>query len=562
LARPPAGGTKTRVDYSTFSEVSVKYQTDFLVIGSGIAGLTFARKAAKVGSVALVTKKGSVDANTNYAQGGIAGVFDPDDDPALHVKDTLDSGDGLCHSEVVGTVVREGPPLIRELAEMGVRFNPDPTDPACFDLHLEGGHCRRRVVHAADATGRAVEECLVAEAEHAPGVTIFENHMAVDLITQTKLVSRGLTTTKTKQYCWGAYVLDENSGEVHTFIARVTVLATGGAGMVYLHTTNPDIATGDGPAIAYRAGAAVANMEFVQFHPTTLYHPGANNFLISEAVRGEGARLVDARGRAFMAEYSPQKDLATRDTVARAIDAELKRTGQPCVYLDITHRPADILVSRFPNIHKKLMSFGIDMTARPIPVVPAAHYMCGGVVTDLMGQSTLPGLCAIGEAASTGLHGANRLASNSLLEALVFAHRAAAGAIKGLDEARQRKLPPVPEWNPGGATDIDEAVIIAHNWDEIRRLMWNYVGIVRTDKRLARAARRIKLIQDEINEYYWDFRLTPELLELRNLALVAELIVGCAQRRRESRGLHYNLDHPGRDDAKYRQDTVLTRDNP
>ncbi len=540
----------------------MKYETDFLVIGSGIAGLTLARKASRFGSVALVTKKGSVDANTNYAQGGIAGVFDPEDDLALHVQDTLTSGDGLCHPEVVETVVREGPPLIRELAGMGVRFNLKPGDPTCFDLHLEGGHCRRRVVHAADATGRAVEECLVAEAEHSPGVTIFENHMAVDLITQTKLVSRGLTTTNAEQYCWGAYVLDENSGEVHTFIARFTILATGGAGMVYLHTTNPDIASGDGPAIAFRAGAAVANMEFVQFHPTSLYHPGANNFLISEAVRGEGGRLVDADGRAFMEKYSPQKDLATRDTVARAIDAELKRTGQKCVFLDITRRPAEFLIARFPNIHHKLLSFGIDLTTQPIPVVPAAHYMCGGVQTDIFGQSTLPGLYVVGEAASTGLHGANRLASNSLLEALVFAHRAATHAVERLPAARQKRLPPVPEWNPGGATDIDEAVVIAHNWDEIRRLMWNYVGIVRTDKRLARAARRIKLIQDEINEYYWDFRLTTELLELRNLALVAELIVRCARRRQESRGLHYNLDHPDRNDRKFRQDTVLTRSNP
>jgi L-aspartate oxidase len=540
----------------------VKYETDFLVIGSGIAGLTLARKVSRFGSVALVTKKGSVDANTNYAQGGIAGVFDPEDDPSLHVKDTLASGDGLCHAEVVEMVVREGPPLIRELAQMGVRFNLNPGDPACFDLHLEGGHCRRRVVHAADATGRAVEECLVAEAEHCPGVTIFENHMVVDLITQTKLVSRGLTTTNAEQYCWGAYVLDETSGEVHTFIARFTVLATGGAGMVYLHTTNPAIATGDGPAIAYRAGAAVANMEFVQFHPTSLYHPGANNYLISEAVRGEGGRLVDASGRAFMEKYSPKKDLATRDTVARAIDAELKRTGQKCVFLDITHRPAEFLIARFPNIHQKLLSFGIDLTTQPIPVVPAAHYMCGGVQTDIFGQSTLPGLYVVGEAASTGLHGANRLASNSLLEALVFAHRAAAHVVERLPAARQKRLPLVPEWNPGGAIDIDEAVVIAHNWDEIRRLMWSYVGIVRTDKRLARATRRIKLIQDEINEYYWDFRLTSDLLELRNLALVAELIVRCARRRQESRGLHYNLDHPDRDDQRFSQDTVLTRINP
>ncbi|MBU1742023.1 MAG: FAD-binding protein, partial [Proteobacteria bacterium] len=311
----------------------MNYETDFLVIGSGMAGLTFAIKAAQVGRVVLVTKKGSLDANTNYAQGGIAGVFDPDDDFSLHIQDTLASGDGLCEARVVETVVREGPPLIRELVSFGVRFNQDPRDPACFDLHLEGGHCRRRVVHAADATGRVVEEALLSQAHRTPDLTILENHMAVDLITHTKLVSRGLVTTNAEQYCWGAYVLDEVSAEVHTFLARFTVLATGGAGMVYLHTTNPDIATGDGPAIAYRAGAAVANMEFVQFHPTTLYHPQAKNFLISEAVRGEGGVLVDAQGNAFMAEYSPQKDLATRDTVARAIDAELKRTGQDCVYL-------------------------------------------------------------------------------------------------------------------------------------------------------------------------------------------------------------------------------------
>jgi len=540
----------------------VNHETDFLVIGSGMAGLTFAIKAARVGRVVLVTKKGSLDANTNYAQGGIAGVFDPDDDFGLHIQDTLASGDGLCDEKVVDTVVREGPPLIRELVSFGVQFNRDPQDPACFDLHLEGGHCRRRVVHAADATGRVVEEALVDQAQRSPGLTILENHMAVDLITHTKLVSRGLVTTNAEQYCWGAYVLDEDSGEVHTFLARFTVLATGGAGMVYLHTTNPDIATGDGPAIAYRAGAAVANMEFVQFHPTTLYHPQAKNFLISEAVRGEGGVLVDAQGNAFMAKYSPQKDLATRDTVARAIDAELKRTGEDCVFLDISHRPALVLTSRFPNIHRKLMSYGIDMTAQPIPVVPAAHYLCGGVRADLFGRTTLPGLYVVGEAACTGLHGANRLASNSLLEALVFAHRAADHTADRLAKARERRVPPVPEWNPGGATDIDEAVVIAHNWDEIRRLMWNYVAIVRTDKRLARARRRIKLIQDEINEYYWDFRLTRELLELRNLALVAELIVRSARRRRESRGLHYNLDHPQRNDEEFRKDTVLTRKNP
>lgn len=530
--------------------------TDFLVIGSGIAGLSFALEAAKWGKVAVVTKKEKMEGSTNYAQGGIASVFDPEDSLELHVKDTLDSGDGLCREDVVRMVVRDGPERVRELISMGVNFTRSASNEA-LDLGREGGHSRRRIVHTKDLTGREVERALLERAEENERITIYENHMAVDLITKTKLIRRGIITSETRESCWGAYVLSVDQDEVITFLAKVTVLATGGAGKVYLYTSNPDIATGDGVAIGYRAGVKAANMEFVQFHPTCLYHPLAKNFLISEAVRGEGGVLVDKQGRRFMADYHPLKDLAFRDIVARSIDMELKKSGDECVYLDITHKPADFVKNRFPHIYETCLGYQIDITKEPIPVVPAAHYMCGGLLTDENGLTNLENLYAVGEVACTGLHGANRLASNSLLEALVYARRAVDHAAGVLAEKGSRPFPTAPKWDPGSATDSEESVVVTHNWDEIRRFMWNYVGIVRTNKRLARAKTRVEIIQDEIKEYYWNFLVTRDLLELRNLAQVAELIISCASLRKESRGLQFNLDYPEKDDKHWRRDTVV-----
>jgi len=531
--------------------------TDYLVIGSGIAGLSFALQAAESGKVVVVTKKDKMEGSTNYAQGGIASVFDPEDSFDLHVKDTLQSGDGLSHEDIVKDVVHEGPRRIQELISMGVHFSHTRKGRDELDLGREGGHSKRRIVHTKDLTGHEVERILLARAGEHQNIEILENHMAVDLITKSKLIRRGIITSETSETCWGAYVLNVDDGNVITFLSRITVLSTGGAGKVYLYTSNPDIATGDGVAIGYRSGVKAANMEFVQFHPTCLYHPLAKNFLISEAVRGEGGILLDQKGNRFMEHYHPLKDLAFRDVVARSIDMELKKSGDECVYLDISHRDAGFIKDRFPHIYETCLKFQIDITRTPIPVVPAAHYMCGGLLTDDHGRTNLANLYAIGEVACTGLHGANRLASNSLLEALVFARRSALKSAEELEEGKDKPLPKAPRWDPGTATDSEELVVVSHNWEEIRRFMWNYVGIVRTNKRLARAKARIETIQDEIREYYWNFLVTQDLLELRNIAMVAELIIRCASLRKESRGLHYNLDYPARDDEHWKQDTVI-----
>jgi L-aspartate oxidase len=526
---------------------------DYVVVGSGIAGLTFALRASEKGSVAIVTKKSRADSNTAWAQGGIACVTSNEDSVALHVRDTIIAGDALCNEEVVRSIVSEGPERIAELVALGMHFDERTTPEGTRepDLGREGGHSKRRILHAKDATGFEIEKTLLSAVEAHPSITVLENHMAVDLITTGKL---GYAM---QDSCVGLYVLNEASGEVETLRSDVTILATGGCGRVYLYTTNPDIATGDGVAMAWRAGAAISNMEFMQFHPTCLYHPKAKSFLITEAVRGEGGILTDGKGRRFMGKYDERLELAPRDIVARAIDAEMKRTGTPCVYLDISHKPAEFIRERFPTIHDTCLGLGIDITSQPIPVVPAAHYQCGGVKTDMNGETTLRGLYAVGEAASTGLHGANRLASNSLLEALVMAHRAEAKASR--NHHHQGTEITLPEWRPGKVQDVDELVVIYHNWDEIRRLMWDYVGIVRTDKRLQRAATRLRNLQNEIQEFYWNFKITADLLELRNLATAASLIVDCAISRKESRGLHYTLDYPGHDDEKFLHDTLLRR---
>jgi len=535
----------------------MEIKSDYLVIGSGIAGLSFSLKAALKGSVTIVTKKETMDTSTNYAQGGIASVLGPNDSFDLHIKDTLESGAGLCNEQVVRMVVTNGPDMIKELISLGVNFSHNKIQADTLDLTKEGGHSRRRIVHTKDLTGQEVERALIYNVEKNDNIQIYENHMVIDLITTSKFIKRGLSTNETKETCWGAYVLDIITGEVRIFLSRVIVLATGGAGKVYLYTSNPDIATGDGVAIGYRAGAKVANMEFVQFHPTCLYHPIEKNFLISESVRGEGGRLINKKGDHFMEHYHPLKDLALRDVVARSIDAELKKSGDECVYLDISHRSRDFIKSRFPNIYMKCLELNIDITKEPIPVVPAAHYMCGGITTDTQGRTNITNLYAIGEVACTGLHGANRLASNSLLEALVFSQSAFEDSAKIITDTDDYKFPSIPLWDTGSATDSDESVVVSHNWDEVRRMMWNYVGIVRTDKRLVRAMRRIKNIQQEIKDYYWDFIITRNLLELRNLAEVAELIITSASMRKESRGLHYNLDYLERDNTNWCHDTLI-----
>jgi L-aspartate oxidase len=541
------------------------YKTDFLVIGGGVAGLMFALKVAPLGNVTLITKKKIDDSNTNLAQGGIATVLDTVSDSfESHIQDTMEAGDGLPDPQVAEQVVKNGPARIQELVDLGVQFNASESaagksDLSTLDLCREGGHSHNRIVHAQDMTGRELQRVLTDKVRATPAITVLEEHVAIDLITRSTRIKRGMVTTSHEEVCCGAYVLDTDTGKVKTFAAKITLLATGGSGKVYLYTSNPDVATGDGIAMAYRAGATVANLEFVQFHPTCLYHPDAKNFLISEAVRGEGGILIDTRGKAFMERYDPLKDLACRDVVARAIDSELKKSGDDSVFLDITHLSADHIKKRFPNLYAKCLTFGIDMTRDPIPVVPAAHYMCGGVATDLNGVTDIKGLYAVGETACTGLHGANRLASNSLLEALVFADTAAKQAEIDLTTVDIRWEEDLPAWDEVGTTGSDEVIMVSHNWDEIRRLMWNYVGIVRSNKRLDRAQRRIDIIQDEINKYYWDFKIDCGLIELRNIANVAELIVKCAQYRHESRGLHYSIDYPERDDAHWKRDTLIRR---
>ena len=531
---------------------------DVLILGSGIGGLMLALRLAEHARVRVLTKKRADDSNTNWAQGGIAAVFDPADSFARHEADTLACGAGLCDREVVRTVVREAPERVRELAALGVAFNQAGRG---FELGREGGHSRRRIVHASDFTGRAIETALLERARAHPNIVLEENQLAVDLILDSRLTARRRRAPGRdgagRDACWGAYVMDRESHRLRPVTARATVLATGGCGKVYLYTTNPDVATGDGLAMAYRAGAVVESLEFVQFHPTCLYHAAARTFLISEAVRGEGAVLRTLDGERFMPRVHPLAELAPRDVVARAIDREMKRRGDPHVWLDLSHVPAARVRKRFPNIAARLLELGLDLTKDPIPVVPAAHYMCGGIRATLGGRTSLAGLFAIGEVACTGLHGANRLASNSLLEALVGAHRAA-GEVRARLSAVQR-APRAEAWRAVGTRPPREAVVSDHNWDSVRRVMWDLVGIVRSDERLAFAARRLRLLAEEIERDYERLRLSPDLVELRNIALVGSLIVSCAMRRRESRGLHFNLDHPRPVTAWGRRTVALRR---
>ncbi|MGE0616454.1 MAG: L-aspartate oxidase [Bacteriovoracia bacterium] len=535
-----------------------------LILGTGIAGLSAALRFAalpQVKQVTLVAKDRADEGATRYAQGGIATVLSKQDSFEEHKQDTLVAGAGLCHEDIVDLCVREGPARVRELIDWGVPFtkaNPQAKradSEVGFDLHREGGHGKHRILHADDLTGLAIEETLLKRVGECPNIRVLEHHIAVDLITEGKVFKRWRKPGR----CLGAYVLNTQTGEVVVVDSDITLLATGGAGKVYLYTSNPDTATGDGIAMAYRAGARVANLEFMQFHPTCLYHPAAKNFLITEAMRGEGAILRTVAGEDFMKRHHPMGSLAPRDIVARAIDVEMKRSGDKHVVLDCTHLDPHELRLKFPNINEMCLKFGIDFTREMVPVVPATHYTCGGVLVDEHAQTTIEGLYAIGEVACTGLHGANRLASNSLLEAVVFSHRAIEHARSMLEKwsSQPRVAAPIPQWDTGLAVQIEERIDIAAIWLEIRSLMWNYVGIVRSNRRLERAKRRLELLKAEVNEYYWDFFLTKDLIELRNLLLVAELIVQCAALRKESRGLHYMVDYPETNDQFFHRDTVL-----
>lgn len=509
-------------------------QTDVLVIGSGIAGLSAALKLAEKHTVIVLAKASLNEGSTNYAQGGIAGVLDPFDSIAAHIKDTQDAGAGLCDPKAVAVVASHATEAILELIKLGVPFSKQPDSDSNFPFHLtkEGGHSHRRVIHAADHTGQSVLSTLISKVQSHDNITLLPEHISIDLILNQK-----------RNRCLGAYALNKQNNQIIDIAAHFTVLATGGASKAYLYTSNPDTSTGDGIAMAWRAGCTVANMEFNQFHPTCLYHPKDRSFLISEAVRGEGGILRLPDGTAFMQHYDPRADLAPRDIVARAIDQEMKKHGIDCVYLDISHKSSEFIKQHFPTIYERCLKVGIDLTKEPVPVVPAAHYTCGGVVTDLEGKTTLAGLYAIGETACTGLHGANRLASNSLAEGLVFAKMAHQSIEKAFVQFHPSNES-IPPWDSSGTTEPNEKILVSHDWDELRRVMWDYVGIVRTNKRLKRARQRLRNLQKEINEYYYQHTVTSDLLELRNLVLVSELMVMSAQRRKESRGLHYNLDYP------------------
>jgi L-aspartate oxidase len=536
-------------------------ETDFLIIGSGIAGLSLALKLAPHGTVAIITKKEKAESNTNYAQGGIAAVLSPDDSFDIHINDTLKSGAGLCNTKAVELLVRKGPERVQELMRWGVDFSKsNQLQDMPFDLGREGGHSKNRIVHAKDLTGREVERSLLAKIKSNPQIQIYEQHVAVELITEHHIQIQKAYHSDVI-HCWGAYVLDIPQNTILRVLARITILTTGGCGQVYLHTTNPMIATGDGIAMAYRAGARVANLEFMQFHPTTLFHPKANSFLISEAVRGFGVELATKDGVQFMKKYHPMGSLAPRDIVARAIDAELKKRGDDFVYLQTDRFPAQQLIDHFPNIYRQCLIYNIDITKQPIPVVPAAHYMCGGVVTDLNGQTNIKNLYACGEVACTGVHGANRLASNSLLEAVVFAHQIYLNILNSSEPLPQRRVPEIPPWNDEGTFNPEEWILIAHDKEELQRIMWDYVGIVRSDLRLKRALRRLVLIDHEVEGYYKKTKISEGLLELRNLVLVAKLIIHSALYRKESRGLHYTTDYPQPNDKQWLRDTVIIHKN-
>jgi len=532
--------------------VTTTKKSDFLVLGSGIAGLSFALKVADKGTVTIVTKKENYESNTNYAQGGMAAVLSGNDSFDLHTKDTLRCGVGLSKREAVEVLVREGPRLVKELLELGVKFSRDEGTAEGLALGMEGGHSRRRIVHANDLTGREVEKVLLAAALKHPAITLIEHCIGVELIVE----EMPKTAAGRTYVCHGAHVLNTQTRKFTSVIANHTLLATGGCGKVYLYTSNPDIATGDGLAMAFRAGAALANLEFVQFHPTCLFHPEAKSFLISEAVRGEGAVVTTNDGKPFLEKYHELGNLAPRDIVARAIDREMKMRGDRHVLLDMRPIGKERIPERFPYIYSRLISLGLDPTREPIPVVPAAHYMCGGVITDLYGRTTVERLYACGEVACTGVHGANRLASNSLPEALVFAERAARSALSSSSAI----APEIPKFGPAPARTFSEIVAVKHDWQVLRKLMWDYVGIVRSDERLYVASKRVAVMRETIEDYYSKSGLSSDLIELRNIGLVAELIVRCAMWRKESRGLHYNLDHPRKNDREWKRDTVLSKD--